>query len=36
MNDDYDSPWKDALTRYFPEFMSFYFPEAHRQIAQRN
>jgi hypothetical protein len=32
MNDDYDSPWKDALTRYFPEFMSFYFPEAHRQI----
>jgi hypothetical protein len=32
MNDDYDSPWKDALTRYFPEFMSFYFPQAHRQI----
>jgi hypothetical protein len=25
-SDDYDSPWKDALTRYFPEFMAFYFP----------
>jgi hypothetical protein len=32
MNDDYDTPWKDALTRYFPEFVAFYFPEAHRQI----
>jgi hypothetical protein len=32
MNDDYDSPWKDALTRYFPEFVAFYFPEAHEQI----
>jgi hypothetical protein len=32
MDDDYDTPWKDALTRYFPEFMAFYFPDAHRQI----
>ena len=24
--DDYDSPWKEALTRYFPEFLDFYFP----------
>lgn len=32
MNDDYDTPWKDALTRYFPEFVAFYFPVAHRQI----
>jgi hypothetical protein len=32
MNDDYDSPWKDALTRYFPEFMAFYFPQAYAQI----
>lgn len=32
MNDDYDSPWKDALTRYFPQFMAFYFPEAYAQI----
>jgi hypothetical protein len=32
VNDDYDTPWKEALTRYFPEFMWFYFPEAHRDI----
>lgn len=32
MTDDYDTPWKDALTRYFPEFMAFYFPSAHAQI----
>jgi hypothetical protein len=31
-NDDYDTPWKDALTRYFPEFMAFYFPRAHAEI----
>ncbi|MDP2105895.1 MAG: hypothetical protein Q8J76_07860, partial [Desulfobulbaceae bacterium] len=31
-NNDYDTPWKDAVTRYFPEFMAFYFPEAHSQI----
>jgi hypothetical protein len=31
-SDDYDTPWKDALTRYFPEFMSFYFPAAHADI----
>ena len=30
--DDYDSPWKDALEHAFPEFMAFYFPEAHAQI----
>jgi hypothetical protein len=32
MNDDYDTPWKDALTRYFPDFMAFYFPEAYAEI----
>jgi hypothetical protein len=32
MADDYDTPWKDALTRYFPEFLSFYFPAAHAAI----
>jgi hypothetical protein len=32
MSDDYDTPWKDALQRYFPEFMSFYFPSAHAEI----
>ncbi len=31
-NDDYDTPWKDALTRYFPEFMAFYFPLAAAEI----
>lgn len=30
--DDYDTPWKDAVTRYFPEFMAFYFPQAHAAI----
>ncbi|MEF8729750.1 MAG: DUF4351 domain-containing protein [Accumulibacter sp.] len=34
-NDDYDTPWKDALTRYFPEFMAFYFPRAHAEIDWR-
>lgn len=32
MNDDYDTPWKDAVTRYFPEFMAFYFPQAYAGI----
>ena len=31
-NDDYDSPWKEALTRYFPEFLDFYFPLAYQAI----
>jgi hypothetical protein len=26
---DYDSPWKNALDRYFQEFLAFFFPEAH-------
>ena len=30
--DDYDSPWKDVLEHAFPEFMAYYFPEAHAQI----
>jgi hypothetical protein len=30
--DDYDSPWKEALTRYFAEFLDFYFPLAHQAI----
>ena len=29
---DYDSPWKEMLERYFPEFMAFFFPEAHQEI----
>ena len=30
--DEYDSPWKDALEHAFPEFMAFYFPQAHSEI----
>ena len=30
--DDYDSPWKDAVERYFPEFMAFFFPVADAAI----
>ena len=30
--DNYDTPWKEAVERYFPELMAFYFPAAHAQI----
>ena len=30
--DDYDSPWKEAVEHVFPEFIDFYFPDASRQI----
>jgi len=30
--DNYDTPWKEAIEHHFPEFMAFYFPDAHRQI----
>jgi hypothetical protein len=33
--DDFESPWKDALSRYFPEFLAFYFPLAHACIDWR-
>ncbi|KAF0110105.1 MAG: hypothetical protein FD149_1322, partial [Rhodospirillaceae bacterium] len=23
--DDYDSPWKEAIERYLPEFLAFFF-----------
>ena len=32
MADDYDSPWKEAIERYFADFLHFYFPLAHAQI----
>ncbi|MEI6066654.1 MAG: cytosolic protein [Methylococcaceae bacterium] len=32
VTDDYDSPWKEAVEHYFPEFMGFYFPEAYAEI----
>lgn len=31
-HDDYDSPWKEALERYFPDFMAFFFPTVAEQI----
>lgn len=31
-SDDYDSPWKEAIERNLPEFLAFYFPEAHAGI----
>ena len=31
-NDNYDSPWKEAVEHYFPEFIEFYFPGAYAQI----
>jgi hypothetical protein len=30
--DDYDSPWKEAIEHYFPEFMALYFSEAYAAI----
>ncbi len=30
--DDYDSPWKDAVERYLPEFLGFFFPAAYAAI----
>ncbi|MBC7860060.1 MAG: DUF4351 domain-containing protein [Burkholderiaceae bacterium] len=30
--DAYDTPWKEAVSRYFPEFMAFYFSDAHAAI----
>ena len=33
--DDFDTPWKTTLTRYLPEFMAFYFPEAYAAIDWR-
>jgi hypothetical protein len=32
VNDNYDSPWKEAVEHYFPEFMAFYFPDAYAGI----
>lgn len=29
---DYDSPWKEIIERFFPEFMAFFFPEAQEAI----
>ncbi len=29
---EYDSPWKEILQLYFPDFMLFFFPQFHAQI----
>ncbi len=29
---DYDSPWKEALDRYFEQCIAFFFPQAHADI----
>ncbi len=29
---DYDSPWKQMLAQYFPEFLAFFFPKAYAGI----
>ena len=29
IHDDYDSPWKEALENYFPEFLALFFPAIH-------
>ncbi|WP_206054830.1 hypothetical protein [Nitrosococcus wardiae] len=29
---DYDTPWKEALERYFSEFMAFFFPQSYEDI----
>ena len=33
---DYDSPWKQMLARYFPEFLAFFFPKAYAGIDWTN
>ena len=30
--DDYDHPWKDILTRYFPDFLEFFFPHIAKDV----
>jgi hypothetical protein len=32
---DYDSPWKEALERFFPEFLALLFPAIHARIDCR-
>ncbi|HIK51153.1 MAG TPA: cytosolic protein [Oscillatoriales cyanobacterium M59_W2019_021] len=29
---EYDTPWKDAIEQYFPDFIAFFFPDANEQI----
>ena len=29
---DYDSPWKEVLDRFLPQFLELFFPERHAGI----
>jgi hypothetical protein len=29
---EHDTPWKEALTRYLPQFFAFFFPAIHADI----
>jgi hypothetical protein len=31
-NNDFDSPWKESIEKFFPAFMSFFFPEITQEI----
>jgi hypothetical protein len=33
--DSYDSPWKEALEHFFPDFLAFFFPDAYADIDWR-
>ena len=33
--DDFDSPWKEALTKYLPRFFEFFFPEIFEDVDWR-
>ena len=32
IRDDHDTPWKEALERYFPEFLALLFPDVNARI----
>ncbi|MBT4836419.1 MAG: hypothetical protein HON94_03640 [Methylococcales bacterium] len=32
MQNDYDSPWKQAIEKFFPDFMNFFFPDINNDI----
>jgi hypothetical protein len=34
--DEYDSPWKEAIERFFPDFCHFFFPEIAERIEQQS
>ncbi|MEY4195692.1 MAG: hypothetical protein RLZZ226_2060 [Pseudomonadota bacterium] len=32
--DDYDSPWKEAIEHHFPEFMAFFFADEAASVQE--